>query len=246
MYDVRRYRLRPDGLEAAQQRVRARFLVPQMLVVVAVIVLSLFLITRHNPNRTTLLGAVFFGGFFITYIAFVGTRRMRSSIEQTWNSYQLEIGPDYLQRSQSTTPELRLAFSEITRIERIPGRYLRVIGSSRQRAIAIPESIEHFPDILAILSALRPIAESRSDRSLKSFVLTVLGFAGYLTMLWSNSPRIVLPLALLVTAFLVWLIIFLQRNPNATYTTKRQSWFYLVIVFTCVIKVLVILRLLRF
>lgn len=41
-------------------------------------------------------------------------------------------------------------------MERVQGRYLRVIGKTKGRAIAIPEGIDHFDQVLKTVSSLRP------------------------------------------------------------------------------------------
>jgi CDP-diglyceride synthetase len=68
-----------------------------------------------------------------------------------------------------------------------------------------------------------------------------LGFAAYLVMLWSRSPWLVVPLALGVSALLLWLIVFIQRSPNVTLRAKRTGWLYLLFVLTCGLKVLAVI-----
>jgi hypothetical protein len=238
---VRHFRLLPAGLAAAQQRVRSRYVVPQLLLFVGAMLFLFFLGTRHNPGLHFVIPFAIALGLFFTYIAFVSPRRTRRNIEKTWQTYLLEIGPDYLLRTQADTPDLRLAFSQIHSIERLPGRFLRVIGASRQQVIGIPEDIEGFPEILATLSALHPISETSSDRSVKSFLITLLVLAAFLGMAASPSPQVAIPLAVLVIGAVLWFILYIQRSPNVSHRAKRQSWFYLILVGICVLKILMML-----
>ena len=232
------YRLLPEGLPAAQQRVRSRYLMPQLLVVLLFVLLSVFFGALHDRGHSSALRFVIPFGLFFTYVVFAAPRRVRRSLAQSWSSYLLEIGPDYLLRTQSTAPDLRLAFSEIGSIQRLPGRHLRVYGSSAQRILLIPESIERFPEILATLAALQPITETRSDRSVKSTFLVAIIMGGFLLMLWTPNPTLVIAAAILVLATVLYAFAHTIRNPNATHRARREAWLYLLPAALCLWKLL--------
>jgi hypothetical protein len=129
MDTVREYRLLPAGLPAAQQKLTKRYLIPQLLILVAVMVISGVLGMRRANFGTVVVFSIFVG-LFITYIAFISPRRMRRSLRKCWDTYILAIGPDYLLRRQADAPDLRLSFTEVKKVEHLPGRYLRVIGQN--------------------------------------------------------------------------------------------------------------------
>lgn len=235
---VRRYRLMPEALKAAQERVTSRYQRPQLVLLVGAMLFGTFIAVRHEPHLNFILPYAFALAVFLTYIAFVSPRRMRNRVAESWQSYLLEIGPDYLLRTQADTPDLRLEFSDIQSIERLPGRFLRVIGKAPRQVIGIPEDIDGFPEILATLTALQPVTETRNDRSVKSFVLTLAVLAAFLGMGWSQQREIAIPLAVLVSAAVLWLIVYMQRSPNVSLRVKRSSWWYLILVGVCVLKVL--------
>jgi hypothetical protein len=56
---IRQYRLLPCALPATERRIRNTRLIPQMSVVVAGVLLSLFLVVRNSDIRTTLAVAGF-------------------------------------------------------------------------------------------------------------------------------------------------------------------------------------------
>jgi hypothetical protein len=239
---VRQYRLLPEGLAAAQERVRSRYLIPQLLLLVGFMLAGFFLRARYNADLHFLLPYAVLLAAFFTYVAFVSPRRTRRNVAKTWATYMLEIGPDYLSRTQADTPDQRLTFSEISSIKRNPGRFVIVTGQSQQRAIGIPEDIEHFPEILATLSALHPVAETRKDRSVTSFVFLFCLLAAFLGMTYAPTPQIAIPLAVLVMGALVWAIVYLSRSPFATRRARRQVWLYLFLIGVCVLKILVALH----
>ena len=223
---VRQYRLLPGALPDAQQQAVNRLL-PQIAVIAAASLVSVFLIMHSSPSREVPLGWVIFTGAFISYMAFVPLRRARRRLARCWATYVLEIGPDHLLRQQADTPDIRLQFQQVKRIEHLPGRFLRVVGAQRYHVIAIPESIENFPEILQSVTGLALLTLRRDDQRVKTLVCTALGFAVWLTVLWSKSPWVVIPLALLFAGALVWLFAFIQRSPNTSLRSKRFSWLYL-------------------
>jgi hypothetical protein len=237
MAAVRQYRLLPAGLEAAQRIALQRYLIPQ-IAVVSVFLIASFVIGMRRAGFGMIVATGVFIALLLAYTFVVSPRRVRRRLDKCWESYRLTIGDDYLLRQQADTPDVRLPFAEISRVERLPGRYLKVIGSGRYQVIAIPESIENFSDVLNTISQLKPPTIVRRDLSMRTFLLTAGGFAAYLVMLFGRSPRVVLPLALVVGAMLLRLFFFMQRNPNIPTRNKRISWVYLLFVPLCVFKAL--------
>lgn len=237
MDDVREFRLLPAALPEAERRITQRYLVPQLAIIVAVIVISAMLATR-NGNMPQIVSTALFVGLLITFIVFRSSYRSRNELRKLWSTYVLTIGPDYLLRQQSNSPEVKLLFRELIKVEHLPGRYLRVVGNGRYQVIGIPESIENFAEILAIVSRLAPPEKLDRDKSLKSSLWMLIGFAAYMIMLWSRSPWIVVPLAAAVTALLIWLFLYMQRSPNVLSRNKRISWLYLFFALLCLARIL--------
>jgi len=235
--EVREYRLLPSALPEAERRIRQRYLVPHLGIIVGVIVLSAVLGTR-NGNMHQIVGTAIFIGLFITLIVFRSSYRSRKALRELWSTYVLNIGPDYFLRQQSNSPDIRLLFRDVKKVEHLPGRYLRVVGNERYQVIGIPENIENFADILAIVSRIASPEKLNRDRSLKSSLWMLAGFAAYMVMLWSRSPWIVVPLAAGVSALLMWLFLFMQRSPNVLSRNKKISWLYLFLALLCLARIL--------
>ncbi|HWX93668.1 MAG TPA: hypothetical protein VNY29_13635 [Terriglobales bacterium] len=237
---TRQFRLPPSALPAAERRIRNTLLIPQMSLVVIGVLLSLFLFVRNANLRTTLAVAGFDAVFF-TYIAFVSPRRMHDRLVKLWNSYVLEVGPDYLLRRQADTPEVRLSFAAIKNVEYRPGHSLRVIGTAKRQMIGIPESIEHLDEVFQTVTALAPVTRTTSNRAFRTNALLALGFGAYLVMLWAASPWVVVPLATGISGLILCFVVFMQRSPNVTLHAKRTGWLYLIFVLTCGAKVLAVI-----
>jgi hypothetical protein len=170
---VRRYWLQPSTLRDAERK-QFRSSLPQFLVMLLVVLLPTFFVARSN--RSLLIVFLLLDALYIAYIGAVTIPRMRRRLAKCWDTYVLEIGPDYLLRQQADTPEIRMSFSEVKRIEHLPERYLRVIGNTKRDVIGIPEGLDDFSDVLLELSNVFPAKRLSRDRTIRNTLLTGLGF----------------------------------------------------------------------
>jgi hypothetical protein len=134
------YRLLAAALPKEEKRIRSSYMPTLVLVVVLSTVVFLALgISKGATSRSMIL----YGFLMVASVAYLAVwypRRMRRRLFKCWETYDLEIGGDYLLRRQSDIPDLRLQFDEVQAVEHVQGRYLRVIGKTKSRAISIPES----------------------------------------------------------------------------------------------------------
>jgi hypothetical protein len=110
-----------------------------LVVVLSTVVFLALGISKGATSRSMIL----YGFLMVASVAYLAVwypRRMRRRLFKCWETYDLEIGGDYLLRRQSDIPDLRLQFDEVQAGEHVQGRYLRVIGKTKSRAISIPES----------------------------------------------------------------------------------------------------------
>lgn len=153
-----------------------------------------------------------------------------------WETYDLEIGHDYLLRRQADIPELRLQFDEVQAVEHVQGRYLRVIGKTKSRAIAIPEGIDRFDQVLETVSSLRPVRARTIEQWQQYRAFMGAGLLLYVIMLWAKSPVVVIPLSLAMGSAIVWVFFWIQQNPNIPIRHKRIAWIYWLFFSACVLK----------
>jgi hypothetical protein len=175
----------------------------------------------------------------ILYLVIWAPRRMKRRLIRCWETYDLEIGQDYLLRQQADLPDLRVKFDEVQGIEHVPGRYLRVIGTPKNRVLGIPEGIEEFDEVLRTLSSVHAIRVRSIQQWQKYRAFMATGLILYVTMLSSTSPVVVIPLSLAMAAMIVWVFFWYRRNPNLSRTAKRLSWLYLPFLLVCALKLLV-------
>lgn len=238
--EVRHYKILTEKLPDEIKRVMKRLIWPQILVLAVVLIVSIMLAVVTAGRSTATLICLIVDLPILAYVVFISPKRTLRRLQKYYETFVLEIGPYYLLRRQAEVPDLRLSFQEIKQIDQLPGKYLRVIGKQRPSVIGIPESIESFSEIQPFIVGLAPVRTLRRDRSLRITLLYIFGFGGFLAVLWSESPWVVFPLAVLVSGLLIWLFTFLQRSPNVARRSKRVSWIYLLFVIAIALKALAV------
>jgi hypothetical protein len=159
-----------------------------LVVVFSTVVFVALGISKGATARSMIL----YGLLMVAYLAYLAVwypRRMRRRLFKCWETYDLEIGRDYLLRRQADIPVIRLQFDEVQAVEHVQGRYLRVIGQTKGRAIAIPEGIDHFDQVLETVSSLRPVRLRTIEQWQKVFIFMAAGLLLFMTMLWASSRR---------------------------------------------------------
>jgi hypothetical protein len=155
---VRHYKLLSSALPAEQRRILSSWNIRTIVLVGAVAeIVSALLSRRSGFDHKSIATTAVFIALLVAYSVFSTARYTRRFLAKYWQTYDLEIGPDYLLRRQEDLPDLRLHFGEIARVERLSGRYVHVIGGNRQQCIEIYEALENFDDVLRVVSAIRPI-----------------------------------------------------------------------------------------
>ena len=233
------YRLSAAALPNEEKRIRSSYMPTLVLVVVLSTVVFVALgISKGATSRSMIL----YGLLMVAYVAYLAVwypRRMRRRLIRCWDTYDLEIGHDYLLRRQADVPDLRLQFDEVQAVERVQGRYLRVIGKTKSRAISIPESIDHFDQVLETVTSLRPVRIRTIEQWQKYRAFMAAGLLVFITMLWATSPVVVIPLSLAMGSVVVWVFFWIRHNPNIPVSQKRLAWIYWLFFVTCVLKLFV-------
>ena len=231
------YRLLAAALPGEEKRIRSSY-VPTLVLVVAlstVVFVALGIRQGATPKSMIQYGLIMVA--YLAYLAVWYPRRMRRRLIKCWETYDLEIGHDYLLRRQADIHDLRLQFDEVQAVEHVQGRYLRVIGKTKSRALAIPEGIEHFDQVLETVSSLHPVRVRTVEQWQKSRAFMAAGLLLFVIMLWATSPVVVIPLSLTMGSVIVWVFFWIRRNPNIPESQKRIAWIYWLFFVVCVLKV---------
>jgi hypothetical protein len=176
---------------------------------------------------------------YIAYLVAWYPRRMRRRLARCWETYELEIGNDYLIRRQADIPDLSLRFDDVKAVEHIPGRCLRVIGKSKGHIISIPEGIDRFGDVLRTISSVRPVRVRTIEEWQKYRAFMAAGLVLFVIMLWATTPIAVIPLSLAMGSVIIWVFFRIRRDPNIRASTKRITWTYWLFFMICLLKLFV-------
>lgn len=233
------YRLLPTALPKEEKRIRTSYVPTLVLVVAATAVVFVVLGISKGATPKLMMSYGLIMATYVTYLVIWYPRRMRRRLIRCWETYELEIGTDYLLRRQADIPELRLQFDDVQAVEHVQGRYLRVIGKSKGRVIAIPEGIDQFDNVMKAISSLFPVRVRAIEQWQKYRAFMAVGLLLFVTTLWATSPRVVIPLSLATGSVIVWVFYWIRRNPNVPESTKRIAWIYWLFFAMCVGKLFV-------
>jgi hypothetical protein len=234
------YRLLAAALPSEEKRIRSSYMPTLVLVLMLSTVVFVALAIIKGATSVSMIP---YGLLMVAYVAYLVVwypRRMRRRLFKCWETYDLEIGHDYLLRRQADIPDLRMQFNEVQTVEHVQGRYLSVIGKTKSCVIAIPEGIEHFDQVLLTVSALSPIRVRKIEQWQKFRALMAAGLFLYMILLWATSPVVVIPLSLAMGSVIAWVFFWIQRNPNIPINQKRIAWIYWLFFLTCILKLFVV------
>jgi hypothetical protein len=233
------YRLLAAALPGEERRIRTSYVPTLVLAVALPTVVFVALGISKGATAKLMMEYGLAMAAYIAYLAVWYPRRMRRRLIKCWDTYDLEIGHDYLLRRQADIPDLRLQFDEVQAVEHLQGRCLRVTGKPNSRAISIPESIEHFDQVLETVSSLRPVRVRTVEKWQKYRAFMAAGLLLYVIMLWTTSPLYIIPLSLAMASAIVWVFFWIRRNPNISINQKRIAWIYWLLFLMCMLKLLV-------
>ena len=115
------YRLLSTALPNEEKRIHTSYMPTLVLVVAASTVVFVALGISKGATPKVMMPYVLIMGACIAYLLVWYPRRMKQRLIRCWETYELEIGRDYLLRRQAGIPDLRLQFDEIRAVERVQG-----------------------------------------------------------------------------------------------------------------------------
>jgi hypothetical protein len=128
---------------------------------------------------------------FLILYGFMAYRTIQQQ-QAVWKSVVVELGDDYVSRSQLRIPVVRVGRNEITHLQETTGA-LCIFTKDKHRMLAIPRDIQGYEDIKATLltwASLKSQSLSTQVMGLGLIVVLIIGFA----MIWL-APNLWLTLA---------------------------------------------------
>ena len=177
-------------------------------------------------QRGISIGAIVVVPILLVVIIF-SLRKSLVQVQKSWASYQLIIEPDSITRQQDHYETIKIFSHEITRIQAVTRGSIIVHGDQAKKQIIIPDTLENFDEVKAILVQWHKIDDIENKLKQNTIIiytaavvtLVVMG----IVMLGEKSPFI-LALAIVFLLLLVSSFFFIQRSNAVDTKTKRVLW----------------------
>jgi membrane protein YdbS with pleckstrin-like domain len=114
---VLHFRLLAAALPSEEKRIRSSYMPTLVLAVALPTVVFVVLGIRQGATPKLIMAYGLVMAAYIAYLVAWYPRRMRRRLMNYWDTYDLEIGSDYLLRRQADIPDLRLQFDEVRAVE---------------------------------------------------------------------------------------------------------------------------------
>ncbi len=225
---VRTYRLAPEGFGAARNK-----LLRQRIVLFAGLVVFLLAVQYkefgdnwRQGSITSLLPALFV--ILIVFGALVrGVVKGVKRNQESWISYELVIGEDFLIRRIKDFPELEIQRHEVTAIKESAAG-LHIETNLKDRAIGIASALVDYDDAKERLSRWLPVQESKQvwttpSRLMWGLPLLFLFLFGCFYMTARSWIIVATGMPLLVG--LTWSLWFIRKSVQVSAHMKRLSLF---------------------
>jgi hypothetical protein len=246
---VRTYHLASEGFAAARNR-----LLRQRAVLFVGILLFLLGFTYKEFHETwrpnsiaSFLPALFVVLILLVAIAF-GLRKGIKRNRESWDSFELLVGQDFVIRKMKDFPELEIQRHEVTRIrETSSGLYVET--QVKDRTIGIARTLVNYEDARERLSRwLPPVHEPQQGwtaptRWMWMYPVITLVFLAVFFISKSNLVIVATGIPLVLTLFgSIWL---LRRSVQVSTRTKRQTFIFVLPLLAIIARLILAIQNLR-
>lgn len=224
---MKSYRLATEKFRADHRRaIRNHIIIWGMGIICGFLVAMWRLPLRTLADWIAALIVCGFSSSVLCLLAVVAVWRRAKHHERYYYSYELVMEEDGIMRRQSSTPSLRLHYSEITSIQEVTGKGIFVRTASAPRFIWIPSELADadYAEVKQHLAAWRPFEAARQKLPVmyRPILGAVVGVAGVMVINLSQNRPLVLTLSFTFIALLGYAILHTLRSPNADARAKRH------------------------
>ena len=190
-----------------------------------IFVLALFIVIAINlrqPSDNWITTLIAYG--FVTVLFVWNAYRNLRQNEAIWESIRVELGDDYIARSQLRIPQLRINRSEVTSVERMADG-LCVRTADKMRTLAIPSGLADDGDQviesrLAQWAPIRPVPTGNRVRffALAGALMLGMGVAFLSPWLWLGL------LAMIPVVGFTWYLVWVFYRTRGVDPKYRRSF----------------------
>jgi hypothetical protein len=222
---VRTYRLAPEGFIAARNKLlrQKAFLFAGLVGVLFAVQYKEFGDNWRQGSIASLLPA-FFAALVVSGALVVGVRKGLKRNQESWISYELLIGEDFLIRRIKDFPELEIQQHEITAIKE-SAIGLHVETNRKDRAIGIASALVDFDDAKERLSRWMPVEVSQQGLtpSLWTWGLPLLFLILFVCFYLATRSWTIIATGLPLFVGLIWSLWLIRKSVQVSTHMKRLS-----------------------
>jgi len=242
---LKTYHLAPEGFTAARNR-----LLRQRIAIFAGIILFLPLLAYKEFGETWQRDSVasFLPTLLFVLIVFgalaVGLRKGIRRNQESWNSFELVVGDDFVIRRIKDFPELEIQRSEVTAI-RESAVGLHVETNLKDRTIGIASALIDYDDAKERLSHWMPVQQFQqgwktASRWMWGLPLIFIVFFGAFYM--TTRSWLIVATGVPLLAGLLWSMWFIRKSVQVSAHMKRLSLFVFLPLLAIAAKLILAIR----
>ena len=199
----------------------------------------------RNPGQLPLVLASMLP-FLVVITAVFGymTYRKLQQAKKRYDSFELRIDDERVERCQVSMPNLSLQRSEVVNVQAVVGKGFMVKTADHVRFLYIPDELIGYEDVCNVLRGWAP-AEGSTDKMPWLFrpALGVFVTVGSLLGIYMFANRLtVTSIAIAFVGFLVYVALYTIRSPHSTPQAKRALWSFAWCTLLVVWRVMVVWR----
>jgi len=198
-----------------------------------VICIAAALVIWYSPDNKpiSIISMIIFGALLIPFSIWRGLQQNKAILE----SVRIEVGDDYIARSQVRIPQLRIDRQEITAVDEL-GAGLCIRTNNKTRTLSIPNTLDEddYKEIRAVLASwvtIRPQPKSSKTQNLLIFFLLMIAFTVFFL---STSFWLVLVSGLLLIAYFGYYYWVLRQAQGVDPRTRRGTLIALLVLLMMV------------
>ena len=181
---------------------------------------------RHPSLLPMVLGAML--PFLVVITAVFGymTFRKLKQSKKRYDSFELRMDDERIERHQFSMPSLSLQRSEIVGVQAVVGKGFMVKTADHVKFLYIPDELIGYEDVCSVLKSWAP-EEGSTDKMPWLFrpSLGVFVPVGSLLAIYLLANRVaVTSIAVTFVGFLVYVALYTIRSPHSTPQAKRALW----------------------
>jgi len=236
MNPTQTFKLDPAGFAEIRKQIIIRVILLMLLVIPVAIYIAFFANPQESDTESE--GVLFYTLLFtLPIFLLVTVFSIRTAIKRqkdVWDTYELSIDGDKISRTQSSLDPIIIKKNEITQIVKTKRGDIAIKTDDPYKLIAIPAAVLGRNDLIQSLSGFEEIENQTGKANLHVPLFSVGTLVLFASVFISNHKVIVGICGTLLTAFLIWSFVSIQKSNHVDNKTKMGSYFLFFVLFSMI------------